>query len=421
MLPGLASLGALLVFGGLRPSARMGEDARKIAHGDLSARLDPALQCEELRDALAAILADCEFPLHKPRGTERYLETIVVCQESARHLGKLVERPGSPARLDSDETALEIEPLDLADAAGRAISWVEPLAREPGITPHAELSEVHAAADPLRNGQVLLKLLRNAVVYNRSGGSVTVRNGMATVIVHFDLANLFNAPRPLSFGKDGAATRSRAGAPIAAALVANLPGAFRVNRQVSAAPVVGNLPAVAPHRSAGEIHALPIPHEPDLPRAAFRAEGITAEKIALALAQFLLTLSTRDAKFDQAIAGKTPATAQETHGFGLLMTEYEPRPGQLGADCFHCHGGALFSDHQFHNNGLSGDDPGRAKVTGSPAARGEFSTPSPRNIVLAGHDDHRHRGRQRPAHHRRRLRRGRPVNIAARDGFGRDK
>ena len=46
----------------------------------------------------------------------------------------------------------------------------------------------------------------------------------------FDLATLLNAPRPLSFGKDGSSTHSRDGDPISAALVANLSGAFRVHR-----------------------------------------------------------------------------------------------------------------------------------------------------------------------------------------------
>ncbi|MSU57093.1 MAG: cytochrome C peroxidase [Pedosphaera sp.] len=50
----------------------------------------------------------------------------------------------------------------------------------------------------------------------------------------FDLATLLNAPRPLSFAKAGSSTHSREGDPIAAALVANLPGAFHV-RRVSAA------------------------------------------------------------------------------------------------------------------------------------------------------------------------------------------
>jgi cytochrome c peroxidase len=46
----------------------------------------------------------------------------------------------------------------------------------------------------------------------------------------FDIATLLNAPRPLSFRKDGSSTHSREGDPIAAALVANLPGAFHVSR-----------------------------------------------------------------------------------------------------------------------------------------------------------------------------------------------
>ncbi len=324
----------------------------------------------------------------------------------------------------------------------------------------------------------------------------------AAVIVHFDLANLFNAPRPLSFKNDGAATHSREGDPIAAALVANLPGALRVNRQVSAAKAIRVLPPLVPidlpetftpyrftmsrtfpvpdlprdnplteervtlgrrlfHETAlsrdgtiscaschhadaaftdqrpvsigiggekGDRNSMPLfnlawkreffwdGRAPSLREqvlmpitdhremdeslenvclkltelsgytrmfaGAYRSEGITAEKISLALEQFLLTLSARDAKFDQALSGKAKLTEKEARGFELFMTEYEPRTGQLGADCFHCHGGALFSDHQFHNNGLSGNDPGRAKVTGAAADHGKFSTPSLRNIEL---------------------------------------
>ena len=50
----------------------------------------------------------------------------------------------------------------------------------------------------------------------------------------FDLATLLNAPRPLSFAKDGSSTHSRDGDPIAAALAANLPGSFHVSRVLKA-------------------------------------------------------------------------------------------------------------------------------------------------------------------------------------------
>jgi cytochrome c peroxidase len=46
----------------------------------------------------------------------------------------------------------------------------------------------------------------------------------------FDLAAVLNAPRPLSFNRDGSSTHSRDGDPIAAALAQNLVGAFTVRR-----------------------------------------------------------------------------------------------------------------------------------------------------------------------------------------------
>lgn len=322
------------------------------------------------------------------------------------------------------------------------------------------------------------------------------------VLIHFDIATLFNVPHPLSFENDGSATHSRDGDSIAAALVANLPGSFRIQRIASMVPVVKNLPSVTPidlpdkftpyrftisptfsvpdlprdnplidervalgeklfHEKAlsrdgtiscvschqadaaftdrlavsrgiegrvGDRNAMPLfnlawkrdffwdgraaslrqqvlvpiedhremdesmervcekldalPEYQPLFRAAFRSPGITREKISLALEQFLLTLSARDSRLDRAMVGKASLTGEEKRGFELFMTEYEPRTGQYGADCFHCHGGALFSDHQFHNNGLEGDDRGRAKVTNNSADEQKFSTPSLRNIAL---------------------------------------
>lgn len=324
----------------------------------------------------------------------------------------------------------------------------------------------------------------------------------AGVQIHFDLASLLNAPRPLSFEKDGSATHSREGDPISAALVANLRGAFRVNRIVSEVAAVEALPPVVPidlpakftpyrftmsrtfpvpdlprdnplivervslgeklfndkrlsrdgtiscaschHSDAaftdglkvslgiegrrGDRNAMPLfnlawkreffwdgrakslrgqvlmpiqdhremdetlekvcekltasPEDVRLFGQAFGSPGITAEKVSLALEQYLLTLSARDSRFDRAFAGKATLSEEEKRGFELFMTEYEPRTGQYGADCFHCHGGALFSDQQFHDNGLEGDTAGRAKVSGSASDQGKFATPSLRNVAL---------------------------------------
>ena len=123
---------------------------------------------------------------------------------------------------------------------------------------------------------------------------------------------------------------------------------------------------------------------PALFAAAFGSPEITAEKIALALENYLLTLTSFDAKFDRVLRGEGKFTTEEQRGFELFSTEYDPRRGQFGADCFHCHGGPLFQSQSFANNGSDGafTDIGREKVTGKASDRGKFSVPSLRNVAL---------------------------------------
>ena len=70
----------------------------------------------------------------------------------------------------------------------------------------------------------------------------------------------------------------------------------------------------------------------------------------------------------------------------LFAMEFDPARGKRGADCFHCHGGELFTDHRFRNNGLdvTFTDRGRAEVTGRDRDAGRFKTPSLRNVEVTG-------------------------------------
>lgn len=116
----------------------------------------------------------------------------------------------------------------------------------------------------------------------------------------------------------------------------------------------------------------------------FGEGGITAERVGLALEQFMLVQVSQDSKFDRVQRGEGQFTAEEKRGFELFLTEHDPFRGLFGADCFHCHGGGLFTTNQFINNGLPilNGDTGREKVTGDPADRGKFRAPSLRNVAL---------------------------------------
>jgi len=115
----------------------------------------------------------------------------------------------------------------------------------------------------------------------------------------------------------------------------------------------------------------------------FGSPGITAERLGLALEQYLLTLVSQDSKFDQAVLALAKLTPEEQRGLELFVTEYDPSRNLRGADCFHCHGGNLFSNQGFANNGLdAAPEAGRQAVTGLEADHGKFRVPSLRNIAL---------------------------------------
>lgn len=115
---------------------------------------------------------------------------------------------------------------------------------------------------------------------------------------------------------------------------------------------------------------------------AFGSREITPARLAMALEQFLLTLVSQESRFDRAARKVAELTEEEKRGLQLFVTENDPARGLRGADCFHCHGGTLFTDQQFHDNGLAlaATDTGRMGATGLPGDCGKFKTPSLRNV-----------------------------------------
>ena len=120
---------------------------------------------------------------------------------------------------------------------------------------------------------------------------------------------------------------------------------------------------------------------------AFDSPEVTAEKMGLALEQFMLSIISVGSKYDRWLAEEVELTASEERGRQLFITEYNPFfPEFSGADCQHCHSGKNFENDLYMNNGLDTDaeftDIGREAVTQDPMDRAKFKVPTLRNIEL---------------------------------------
>ncbi|QKH38110.1 cytochrome-c peroxidase [Achromobacter pestifer] len=108
---------------------------------------------------------------------------------------------------------------------------------------------------------------------------------------------------------------------------------------------------------------------------------VDADRLARALAAYVATLRPEPTRFDKFLDGQSDALDDsELIGMHLFRTQ---------ARCMNCHSGALLTDHQFHNIGLSfygrrNQDLGRYEATRELADLGKFRTPSLRNVARAG-------------------------------------
>lgn len=105
---------------------------------------------------------------------------------------------------------------------------------------------------------------------------------------------------------------------------------------------------------------------------------VNTEDLARALAGFVRTILSGDSPVDRYLNGDRQALAPEARR-GLEI--FRGR-----ANCTACHVGPNFTDERFHNTGIAWRDgrwldAGRFAVTGRPADRGAFKTPTLREIA----------------------------------------
>ncbi len=112
-------------------------------------------------------------------------------------------------------------------------------------------------------------------------------------------------------------------------------------------------------------------------KRAFWVDEIDSISAAKAIAQFLRTMISGNSRYDQFLRSEIRLTSAENNG----KSSFE---SLTGADCFHCHGGVLFTDYSFRNNGLNPvhTDSGFGGITMNPNDIGKFKVPSLRNLVF---------------------------------------
>ncbi len=117
-------------------------------------------------------------------------------------------------------------------------------------------------------------------------------------------------------------------------------------------------------------------------RFVYQDEEITTGNIVKSLAQFQRTLISADSRYDKFIRNEPEGWLSEEEKKGMQLVQ---------THCAGCHQGELFTDNQYHNNGLDADFSnesserifmGRYRVTNNISDLGKFRTPSLRNIFL---------------------------------------
>ena len=125
---------------------------------------------------------------------------------------------------------------------------------------------------------------------------------------------------------------------------------------------------------------------------AFGTTEIDSTLVSKAIAQFLRTMISGSSKYDvmyKYINGMSLSADDQITLASLSADEwagYDLFKSLNGADCFHCHNGALMQVNKFSNNGLdlTFTDNGRGAITGLASDNGKFKVPTLRNIALSG-------------------------------------
>jgi heavy metal sensor kinase len=140
----------------------------------------------ELRTPLAALSAEIELALERPRTLDEYQQTLRSVADDTARLNGLVRELLTLARVDAGQEILALESVSLDDLGEGVIETLAPLAEQRGVALSCDTAEqVEIVGDQTRLTQLFVNLVDNALKYTPAGGKVTLairREGSSAII-----------------------------------------------------------------------------------------------------------------------------------------------------------------------------------------------------------------------------------------------
>jgi len=116
--------------------------------------------------------------LQKSKLTGEDKDMVKTGVQTSEHLSQMVDDILNLAKLEAGGLELNIEKINLVTFLEIAINDALPVAKAYGVDlfeDHPQEIEINVKADPFKLGMIVSNLIDNAIKYNRSGGSVTVK------------------------------------------------------------------------------------------------------------------------------------------------------------------------------------------------------------------------------------------------------
>lgn len=182
----------------------------------------------ELRTPLAALRAEIEVALRRPRSTGEYQQTLQLNRLELERLGALVENLLALVRLDGQAPAPERAPTNLAVVCRDVVEALTPLAAAHQVRLELEVpDELVIPADALALERALRNLVENALKHTPAGEAILIRStadaSEARLVVHDQGVGI--APEHLArlfdrfYRVDTARNRAHGGAGLGLAIV----------------------------------------------------------------------------------------------------------------------------------------------------------------------------------------------------------